>query len=216
MDRSMYMIIGGGIIFLSSLIGLVFMAIMKARKKKEQGGTEPSIDKTVLEVLPHAYYDTNNDVYVYRDGTIMNIFRIITKDLNSSSESEMNWDNMKFEKMYKLYFDDMKIIALNYPCNTQEQQRYWKHKLESTSNRELKKMQQQRLDQLKWLEKHNTSREFYLMVFAKNIDEYFQNKSTIFSTLGTGKDGLIEEVEADKKHYIMYKMNNKSSWILKE
>ena len=206
-------LIVGIVLLLAALVGLIVLIRKSIRnsKKKEEKETIPEVDKSISNLLP-IRYDVEHNFYRF-DGMIFDIFKIVTKDQNSASSSEKNWDNMKFAKFYKMYADDIKIYALNFPCNTQEQQSYWQHKIDSTSNKVLQNLQKQRLYQLEWLEKNNTSREFYLWISAKNEDDFYKNKSTMMTILGTGKDGLIEVMEPEKKHQILFKLNNKSSYI---
>lgn len=215
-------LIFGITIFLAGCVGLIIMirsALNKKNKRKnelkenEAHRESIKIEKTIMDIIPIQKYDLEQQFYVLEDGSVMDLFKIVTKDQNSSSPSEKNWDNMKFTKLYKMYADDIKIFALNYPCNTQQQQKYWQHKMDVTTNKALQRLQQQRLYQLEWLEKNNTSREFYLAITAKNADDFFKNKSTVINILGLGKEGLIETMEAEKKHQILFKLNNKSAYI---
>lgn len=213
--KSITIIVFGAVLLLGGLITLIFMLIRTFKKKsnKEEKKDVPKIGKEVLDLIPIRIYDQDCGVYVLEDNRVMDIFKMVTKDLNNASSSEKNWDNMRYAKFYKMFADDIKIFALNYPCNTSQQQKYWKYKIENTSNRKLRELQEERLRQLEWLEKHNTSREFYLMIFGKDKDDYFKNKNSIYSLLGTGKDGLIENLSAEKKHQILYKLANKSAHI---
>lgn len=211
---SMGILIFGIIVFMAACVGLVIMIRMTIKKKKTKGEKdEPKIERSVLEILPVRKYDTEKHCYELDDGSLMDLFKIATKDQNSASSVERDWDNMKYAKFFKMYADDIKIFALNYPCNTQQQQKYWKHKIEGTTNKTLERLQKQRLYQLEWLEKHNTSREFYMMITARDYDDFLKKKSTVLTVLGVGREGLVETMDANKKHQILFKLNNKSSYI---
>lgn len=202
-----------GVVLLLCLIIFICMIIKRSKKKQEDSLKQPSVEKEIKNLLPIRFYDTENECFVMEKGTIMDMLKINTKDLLNASEAEKNWDNMKFSKLYRTYSGDLKIVALNFPCNTSVQQDYWRDKLAKTANPVLKEMQRERLFQLEWLEKNSTTREFYLFFFSKDIAEHVKNRLSILSILATGVDGVVEEMTKDKKIQILYKMNNKSSYV---
>lgn len=202
-----------GVVLLLCLIIFICMMIKRSKKKQEDSLKQPSVEKEIKNLLPIRFYDTENECFVMEKGTIMDMLKINTKDLLNASEAEKNWDNMKFSKLYRTYSGDLKIVALNFPCNTSVQQDYWRDKLAKTANPVLKEMQRERLFQLEWLEKNSTTREFYLFFFSKDIAEHVKNRLSILSILATGVDGVVEEMTKDKKIQILYKMNNKSSYV---
>ena len=69
------------------------------------------------------------------------------------------------------------------------------------------------VDELVWIGKHDTTREYYFMVFAKTSEELEKNLLTIQSILGTGKDGLLKKISLEKKQQIFFKLANKCSVI---
>ena len=66
------------------------------------------------------------------------------------------------------------------------------------------------LRELSWLEKHNTTREFYFMIFADSLENLEKNRRTIKANLSTGRDGLVDDIPDEKKEQIMTRMNNKN------
>lgn len=209
----------GFIVLIACIIALIVMIIKKQKKRKLAKGNEIKenevikVDPEFIKIPTVDYYDQELNCFVMKNGMYMDFFRINTKDLNSVSEDELNWDAMKFAKLYKTYPSDLKIVTLNYPCNTSCQQDYWKYKMEHTKNPEIKKAQEKKVFQLEWLEKNSTSREFYLMYFAKDKNNLDNNRRSILSVLSTGKMGLLAEISADKKIQILYKLMNKCSHI---
>ena len=214
MGSSIGVLVVGGAVFCGSFITFIWMVINQVKKSKnmDENGNSNG-DKEEKELIPVQYYDTKNQCFSLDDGSNMDLFKINTKDINSASDDEKAWDNMRFAKFYRTYGEDIKYITLNFPCDTKLQQEYWKHKIEITKNEKLRELQRQRLFQLEWLEKNNTSREFYLMYFGKDIETLHKNRMSILSVLSTGKDGLVEELQLEKKIQIFYKLANKSSQI---
>lgn len=157
-------------------------------------------------------YDKNKNMYLTSDGN-MELVQIVAKDLVNSSMDEVEYDCLRFAKLYKVYEDDLKIICMNYPCDTEKQQEYYRYKLSKTTNEIHRQGLQQRLDELIWLGKNDTTREYYYMVFAKNEEQMEKNRMILTENLGTGKNGLIQILPEEKKHQIMGRMANKSSLL---
>ena len=213
----MAMIIISSVVFLGSLIALIFMIVRKIRKKKDLKTVDENnnnIDKASREILPDIYYDRLNECFVNeKENLIFDIIKICSKDLVNSSDDEIDYDQYRYTKLYKIYSEDLKIICMNFPCNTQKQQSYLKKKIEKTNNAKMKHWLQRRLDELEWLEKNRTTREYYYMIFSQNLEEHLSNKNNIFSALQSGRNGLCETISEEEKIQILYKLNNKSSFI---
>ena len=160
------------------------------------------------------FYDRLNECFVNeKENLIFDIIKICSKDLVNSSDDEIDYDQYRYTKLYKIYSEDLKIICMNFPCNTQKQQSYLKKKIEKTNNAKMKHWLQRRLDELEWLEKNRTTREYYYMIFSQNLEEHLSNKNNIFSALQSGRNGLCETISEEEKIQILYKLNNKSSLI---
>ena len=213
----MAMIIISSVVFLGSLIALIFMIVRKIRKKKDLKTVDENnnnIDKASREILPDIYYDRLNECFVNeKENLIFDIIKICSKDLVNSSDDEIDYDQYRYTKLYKIYSEDLKIICMNFPCNTQKQQSYLKKKIEKTNNAKMKHWLQRRIDELEWLEKNRTTREYYYMIFSQNLEEHLSNKNNIFSALQSGRNGLCETISEEEKIQILYKLNNKSSLI---
>lgn len=211
------MIIISSVVFLGSLIVLIFMIVRKIRKKKDLKTVDENnnnIDKASREILPDIYYDRLNECFVNeKENLIFDIIKICSKDLVNSSDDEIDYDQYRYTKLYKIYSEDLKIICMNFPCNTQKQQSYLKKKIEKTNNAKMKHWLQRWLDELEWLEKNRTTREYYYMIFSQNLEEHLSNKNNIFSALQSGRNGLCETISEEEKIQILYKLNNKSSLI---
>ena len=166
------------------------------------------IRKSVEELIAVKDYDEEMACFLMEDG-YMDILKIVSKDLINSSSDEVEYDCLKFAKLYRIYGDDQKIITMNFPCNTEKQQQFLEYKMNHTGNGVYKKLLQRKLNELAWLGKHDTTREYYFMLFAKKPEEMEKNRLTIQSTLGQGKTGLLEILSKEKKIRILERMANK-------
>lgn len=168
--------------------------------------------KMITDLIPITGYDQDLSCYSMKEG-YMDLLQIRSKDLVTASEDEVEYDILKFCKLYRLYEEDVKLLVMNFPCNTKIQQEYLQRKMNRTTNMIFRENLQRQIDELVWLEKNNTTREFYLMIFAKTLEELDENRRLLKSTLHTGRDGLIETIDDEKKHKILYRLNNKCSQV---
>ena len=187
----------------------------RERIEKEEGyqmKKGKKVKKSILEKIDVAEY-LEEGYYRMKDGTYMNLVQINSKDLINSSADEVEYDCMKFAKLYKLFENDLKLVVLNFPCDTKEQQAYLQRKINATNNQMYRKFLQQKYDELVWLAKDNTTREYYYMVYAKTQEEMQKEMLTLKSTLHLGNDGLLLEIPEEKKYKILYRLYNKNSLV---
>lgn len=181
-------------------------------KNKDKKKTS-SIRKTILDIVPVREYMPDIQCYRLEDGTYMDILQILSKDLINSSDDEVEYDCLKFAKAYRLYADDIKIVCLNFPCDYGEQKRFLEHKIKCTKNQIFKEQLEKKKNELVWLEKNNTTREYYYMIFAKTPEELEKDILTLTSTLGAGREGLIERTSQDKKNQVLFRLFNKCNLV---
>lgn len=167
------------------------------------------INNSILDIIPIRYYLQEENCFQLDDDTYMDVIKIQTKDLVNSSPDEVEYDCLKMAKLYRLYSDDIKLICLNFPCDYSAQKRYLEYKINKTANQIFKKELDTKRNELIWLEKNNTIREYYFGIFADSIEELKNNRSTLTANLGTGRNGLLERISIEKKLQIFYRMTNK-------
>lgn len=172
-----------------------------SKKKKEV--------RTTDELIPIVRYDTDYDCFECKKG-YMNILQIITKDIVNASIDEIDYDIAKLTKYNKLEYEDYKIISMNFPCSTSEQQKYLKGKIERTSNSKHLKYLNSSLAELEWVQEKKSKREFYLMIFSDSTDGIKKMEADMKSALQS-RDKMIEDMTPDKKETILYRICNPAS-----
>lgn len=202
-------IIFGWVLLVVAMLVLMLSFRKEKKKEKAKGIVRQETDK----LLPQRYYDKINRCYLLKNEKYMDILQIQSKDLTTASDDEVEYDNLKFCKLYRLYDRDMKFVVMNFPCNTKVQQEYLTRQMNRTSNVVFKDFLKRQIAELSWVEKNTTTREYYMMFFADSLEELEDGRRTIKTTLHTGKDGLIMEIPDEKKHQILYRMNNKCSQV---
>ncbi len=176
-----------------------------SKTKKEK---KASVRKNILEIVPIRGI-SEKGYYYMDDGSYMDLLQIQAKDLINSSEDEVEYDCLKFAKLYRLYAEPLKIVCINFPCDYAKQKRFLEYKIKNTKNTIFKEQLQKKLDELEWLEKHNTTREYYYMIFSETEEGLEKNMRTLFSVLGGGRGGLIDKISFEKKKEIQFRLLNK-------
>lgn len=166
-------------------------------------------DKKLQDLIPVATFESG--AFRFQDGSYMDMIQIVTKDLLNMSSDALAYDNLTMANFYKTYADDLKIIALNFPKSTKQQQKYYEKKILEERNPVYKKFLNQELDRLKEIEKKNTEREYYFLIFAKNLEDLHNKQLRVLHTLGN--NGQVVEIEEKKKKQILEKLNNKNTSI---
>lgn len=184
----------------------------KLVKKREKSVSVKSHNQYIEGVMPVVSCNSEIEYFYLEDGSILDMFGIITKDLNSAAEDELVLDKYLWEKLYKIYADDLKIIGLYFHPNTSEQQEYMSELLQRTESPQLKKLIKDKRDELAFVASEDVYMEmqFYLLYFAKNKTDYRQKSINIYSLLNQGLLPSIERVEFSRKEQIIYQLFNKN------
>lgn len=167
-------------------------------------------DKSVADFIPIAFYDKEKEFYRYKDGMIMDIFQIVPKDIDNLDEDEKILDNLKYEKFYKINEPSIKILPMNFPEKTEEQQEFYRRKIEKCKNPKFREELEISLEELKFIQENYYHREFILMVFANTEEEYRKVVDHIHETLGLGSRALCTRIDESKKEEVLCKIANKN------
>lgn len=169
-----------------------------------------SKDRPILEVIPIT--NVEDTFFRLRDGTIFDMVQVVTRDLTSLSDDDIQYDNLTIVKFLRLYAEDFKICSLSFPTDTKSQKQYLERKIAKTKNSVFLHFLEYKLEELKYIEKNKTELEFYIFIFAKSPEELKNKYSILQSSLGV--TGFYDEIELEKKIQILYKLNNKNTNIL--
>lgn len=175
------------------------------QKKREEKKRFKAVSNS-LKLIPIINYDSRLSCFITNDNKYIDLIQIIAKDLSNVGEDITNYDAMLFEKLYKIYKGDFKIIFLDYPVDALRQIKYFKGRIENTINPVFLKYLKEKLAELEYLEKHRNNREFYIMIFSDSIEENIKNMNMLTNTL----ESLAREIDLDKKISIFHKLANKN------
>ena len=170
----------------------------------------PSKKSPMLELVPvKGIQAANGKCIELVDGTYMDIIRIVTRDLMAISDDEFEYFVSVWTTMYRKMGFDAKLVSLNAPTDTRLQQAYIQHKLDSNTNPAFDRFLEEKLTQLQNIQRYRTDRQFYLIFFAQNNDDYRENLAVVQQNL-INYD-LAEEISMDEKLAVLEKLNNKSA-----
>ncbi|CAM2078515.1 MAG: hypothetical protein NSGCLCUN01_02711 [uncultured Clostridium sp.] len=181
-----------------------------AKKLEEKNRKEEfkKIQHKVKEILPLCYV-TEKDNFKCKE-EYSDIFQIESMDINAMNDYDIKMYILSLTNMLKIYVDDIKIISMNFPANTQVQQDYVNKKIKECKNKVHLKFLQERLKQLEAIERIRNNREYYIEVYGTTEEELEKNKATLISSSASIR---IYEIELDKKIKIKKKLNNMNSKI---
>ena len=152
---------------------------------------------------------TKSDVFKLKNGRILDILQINTKDLVAGNFYDIRFDMIQFAKFMKKFPLDFKIIKMTYPVDVSEQIQFIKYKITKTTNPIYLKELNKELELLSLAKETASSTDFYLMIFAKNENEYIQAMENIFKSLIHHK--IVFPIDFKKKIKIEFKLNNLNS-----
>ncbi len=182
---------------------------MKKHNVQQRKKEKKPMKKSIRELLPIVAYDTEVEAYLLEDQTYLDLIQMKTKDLIEISPEEEQFDKLRIEKFYRIFGGDLKLITMNFPCDTREQIAYFEHKQVRTKNELHKKWLDLKQRELIWLQQNKTGREYYMMYFAATKEELEKTRKTFKAILDNG-EALMEKLPAEKKHQICRKLNNKN------
>ncbi|MEG1312869.1 MAG: hypothetical protein RSD40_00990 [Bacilli bacterium] len=149
----------------------------KKEVKEEQKNLKKEDKKVYLETKDRLPIIALTEDGFFKSKTgYLDILQIESMDIKSMNGLEYNILLMDFTKLLKGYVEDMKIISMNYPANTQRQQEYLSKIIKGCKNEKHLGFLDHRMRQLKTIEEARSDREFYIMIFGKDEKEMFNSK----------------------------------------
>ena len=105
--------------------------------------------------------------FLDKKGKIVDIMQVVSKDLENMSEIEKEIEFLKLWKFNKMNGAEVKWVSLNFPCNTKQQQVYFRRQIEKCKDMHKKKMASKISGRIDLAGKNRTKREYYLFFFQK-------------------------------------------------
>ena len=140
----------------------------------------------------------------------IDIYQIPSFDILSMNIYEAKGGILAFTKLLKMYKSNLKIIAMNFPTNTQVQKDFIRRMINSCNDEVREEWLEKEYRRLEAIEVLRSDREYYCMIFAED-EKDFENKKDLL--LRCSKNLGLMNIDCEKKLKIMYKLNNMNSKI---
>lgn len=179
-------------------------------KKRNLKNEYKKVDKVVVDLLP--FLDILEDGSFKTKYGYMNMYQVKTKDLNSLSSNEVESHIVEFATFLRSCTNDIKIVSMKYPVNTEVQQQHLLKKIENTKkDSSFLSFLQKKLDELTKIEEVRQNTEFYLFVFYRDEKQKREREKSLIRLNSLAVS--LKEMNVDKKIKILFKLNNLNSKI---
>lgn len=188
--------------------GAMILSRISKDEKKQQKEIKKYQRQNVKtpDLLPFVQY--KNDCFYMKNGKFADFLKIICQDIPSMSEDEAADINYCFERFYRTYGADIKLIGINMPVDTTKNQKYIKHKLEVSRNPVQTRFLNSELAEEEYAQEVLTQREYYIMFFFDTLEERNDSIETCCRTLG--EHFLIDRLNLQEKETLLFTMCNKN------
>ncbi|WP_283606923.1 hypothetical protein [Faecalispora anaeroviscerum] len=176
----------------------------RKEKKLEKKPAKPKsikIKRMLLDVFP--IRDSQYDYFLSENYQIIDIFQIRGKSYYNASVAEIEAMVDRLAYFFRRYKNDLKLIGMNYPTNTQNQQAFLTYKLQQPELQKYEAMLNEKIAILQYLEKNTTDREAFIMIFAKNENHYNE-----LCDLLARSELYVDQISQEKKENIIFQLNN--------
>lgn len=180
-----------------------------SRKAGKKDPSQPVRQDKILSVFPIRDYVESEGYFLAGDHTIINLFQIQGKSYYDASDDEIENLVCSNARLLQRLPDDLKVISMNYPTNTQQQQKFISYMLTRPELGPYTELLTEKLESLKALEQNTTDRQAFLMVFAKDKGRYEEIRRLLAGNLYF----IVRPVSREKKENILFQLNNMNKRI---
>lgn len=178
-------------------------------QKRENKEKKIKVKSSFAEIMPVIDMTGNGYFQLSNDDGYMEIVQVSSTDIyalnNEDKEKTINLEAF----FYQWYYPDFKIVPLNFPVDTSNQQRFIQKKLDRTPNPQYQMFLEQKLRELTFIETERSNREFYMFIYAD--DEYTLHSRINDVASQKNMVSPIMRLSEEKKINILYKLSNLNS-----
>lgn len=181
--------------------------ISKSKEEiKEEKAREKQLKRNYIsDLMPIVRWDNDKSTPIMRDGTILGMLGIRQKNLSGATQDEVMLDNLYWDKLYKTYSDDLKLVYSVFPTDTKKQIRYIDKLIKKTENPAYIDFLQIKKAELEWILLNKMEKTAILFFYAKNNEDYINKYYQIKGTM----QNLVYDLEADRKIKMLQILFNK-------
>lgn len=184
-----------------------FKFVTSGKKKAKKTAKKEYVLRKTPTLLP--FLDITEDFILMKNDVYMDILQITPKDLQSLTDDELNRHLLLEARAYRSYAPNYKIIALNFPSNTERQQQYWLRKKEHPTNPLLLRFIERKLFELRFLEQERPNREFFVFIYASSLQLLEDLKNQLIR--GMRQSFSLQMLSIEKRQDVLFLLNNQNS-----
>lgn len=151
----------------------------KSHKEKTE---KQKVQRTTVDLLGIREYTGGH--FVMQDDSIMDIFRLIGRNLQTAEESDVQRQIYQNARYYRMQHGDIKIVTLNYPTNTGTQQAHLQRRLEVTEDPVHRELLLDEIAALQYLEEYREEIVNFVFLFASSEKDYNEQRQILLSSSG--------------------------------
>lgn len=157
---------------------------------------------------------TDTDFFEMRNGEMMEILQLTSKDIYSLNESDKDNDIYALAHFFQAYLPSVKFVPLNTPVNLEIPKRNVMRDIRRNRNPYFLPHLEKKLQDLEFLENNRTDREYFLFIYGNDERALLENRAHAKKLMA--RSNPIIELTLEKKISILYQLANLNSKPLSE
>lgn len=157
---------------------------------------------------------TDTDFFEMRNGEMMEILQLTSKDIYSLNESDKDNDIYALAHFFQAYLPSVKFVPLNTPVNLEIPKRNVMRDIRRNRNPYFLPHLEKKLKDLEFLENNRTDREYFLFIYGNDERALLENRAHAKKLMA--RSNPIIELTLEKKISILYQLANLNSKPLSE
>lgn len=177
-------------------------------KFKENKSVLKNIELTTLDLIPiKRFIGTGSDGFEYENNMgFFNVFKLGSFDYYSYDDTEVMEHIYLWDKFYRTFANDIKLIAINMPVNMLSNIKFYLHKYSRTNNPLYRKQIAEYVREFRDDLRDREVKDFYLYIYAETYDELMKINARVEA--GLCSEGLAFSIDAQQKINMYRKFSN--------
>ncbi len=152
---------------------------------------------------------TDSEFFEMRNGELMEILQITSKDIYSLNETDKDNDIYSLAHFFQAYLPAVKVIPLNTPVNLEIPKRLIMRDIRRNQNPYYLPHLEKKLKDLEFLENNRTDREYFVFLYGNDEKSMIENK--LHARKLMARSNPLIELSLEKKLSILYQLANLNS-----
>ncbi|MEK0224360.1 hypothetical protein [Bacillus proteolyticus] len=182
--------------------------VKKQKKEKPKKEAPPKVKKSIAEIMQIVDM-TKDGIFELKNEEFLEILQVEGDDMFSKNSEEQAFVIFSHAYFYQAYKQSIKLVFLNFPCQTTEQQRYIEKKIKDCTNPLYERILNQKLKELQFLEWGRTNREAFLFIYGET--ELIVKERVDAAKRYIKRSTELLEVDEEKKLELMFKLFNQNA-----